>query len=366
MKILHVLYSGLGGHGNVFFSMVGADSNKEFEHEALFNGVEDLREEYIERCAGNAIAWNFVKKKRGFDPGFYKKLVTAIRRSGPEIIFLHGSTAILPAKMATWFIRKKQKIITRETQANELKTSRDWLTLKAAMLLSTKTIFLSEAYDEEIRKKHLWFYRKKHIAIIPNGIDLQKFDLPVKQGTDTVIIGMQSRIVKIKDHETLLLAFAQLLKDPALSGKIFMLKIAGDGDSREQLQQLVKELTIQNNVEFTGILIEDELVKFLTTLDIYVHASLGETMSTAIMQAMAADKPVIASNVPGINNMIADGVTGLLVPVQDAQLLYEKIKQLILSPVESGKLSANAHAYAMEHFSNETMFSKYRALFLAE
>ena len=366
MKILHVLYSGLGGHGNVFFSMVKADRNKEFVHEALFNGVEEVREEYIDRCTGNAIAWNFVKKKRGFDPGFYKKLIAAIRRSDPEIIFLHGSTAIIPAKIATWFVRKKQKIIMRETQANELKTSGDWITLKAALLLASKTVFLSKAYDEEIRKKHLWFYRKKHIAVIPNGIDLQKFNTVPKQRINTVILGMQSRIVKIKDHQTLLVAFAQLLKDPALSGTMCLLKIAGDGDHRDQLQQQVKELAIQNNVEFTGMLAENELAIFLTTLDIYVHASLGETMSTAIMQAMTANKPVIASDVPGINNMITDGVTGLLVPVQNAQLLYEKMKQLILSPAESTKLSVNAHAYAMDHFSNETMFSKYRALFLSE
>lgn len=366
MKILHILYAGLGGHGNVFFSMVRADINNEFEHEALFNGVEELRDEYITRCTDSSIKWNFVKKKQGLDLVFYKKIITAIRNTAPDIIFLHGSTAIIPVKIASWITRKKQIIITRETQANGLKKSRDWFTLKAALLLSTKTVFLSEAYNEEIKKKELWFYRKKRVAIIPNGIDLQKFSITPKQITDTVIVGMQSRIVKIKDHKTLLLAFAQLLKDISLPGKIFLLKIAGDGDHREQLQQLVKELSIENNVEFTGVLAEDDLVTFLAGLDIYVHASLGETMSTAIMQAMAGYKPVIASDVPGINNMITDGFTGILVPVQNSVLLYEKIKALILSPAEVQRISANAHDYAVAHFSNDTMFSKYRTLFLTE
>lgn len=55
MKILHVLYSGLGGHGNVFFSMVDADRNGEFSFEALFNGVEEVKAEYIERCTSKNI-----------------------------------------------------------------------------------------------------------------------------------------------------------------------------------------------------------------------------------------------------------------------------------------------------------------------
>ena len=50
MKILHVLYSGLGGHGNVFFSMADADEANGYEFEALFNGIEEVKAEYIERC----------------------------------------------------------------------------------------------------------------------------------------------------------------------------------------------------------------------------------------------------------------------------------------------------------------------------
>ena len=50
MKVLHILYSGLGGHGNVFFSLTDADIQNRFTFEALFNGVENMREEYVERC----------------------------------------------------------------------------------------------------------------------------------------------------------------------------------------------------------------------------------------------------------------------------------------------------------------------------
>ena len=67
MKILHVLYSGLGGHGNIFFSMVSADTQNEFQYEALFYGIEEVREEFIEACAKNNIPWYFAKKKVGLE-----------------------------------------------------------------------------------------------------------------------------------------------------------------------------------------------------------------------------------------------------------------------------------------------------------
>ena len=71
MKILHLLYSGLGGHGNVFFSLVKADKDKLFQQEALFAGVEELRPAYQQQCAEHSIVYNYLKKKPGFDIGFY-------------------------------------------------------------------------------------------------------------------------------------------------------------------------------------------------------------------------------------------------------------------------------------------------------
>ena len=363
MKILHVLYSGLGGHGNVFFSMVNADTTSVFEYEALFNGVEELRTEYIERCKAHGIKWNFVKKKQGLDTEFYKNLVASIKKSDADIIFLHGSTQVLWARLGISLGQKKRRLVVRETQSNGLKTKQDWIWLTAALFLSNKIVFLTAAYQQEIRKKLSWVYTEKRTAVIANGIELEKFKSSVKLHDGKLVIGMQSRIVKIKDHATLLRAFALLLKDTDIPMQNIFLKIAGDGDNRKPMEELAAELGIANKVIFTGMITENELVHFLDGLDIYIHASFGETMSTAIMQAMAFKKPVIASNVPGINNMIDDGATGILVPVLDVQAMYTAMKKLIQNPATISKLSANARAYAETHFSNQAMFEKYKILF---
>jgi len=78
------------------------------------------------------------------------------------------------------------------------------------------------------------------------------------------------------------------------------------------------------------------------------------------MQAMACGKPIVASDVPGINNMIQDKVNGLLVPVQDPQKMAAALAELINDTGERGRLANAAFAYAKENFSNLTMFERYK------
>lgn len=351
----------MGGHGNVFFSMVNADTTGTFEYEALFNGIEDIRTEYIERCSRQGIPWNFVKKKPGLDIGFYRNLVAAIKKSDADIIFLHGSTQVLWAKLAMVSGKHKRLLIVRETQANLLKTTQDWVWLKAAMLLADKIVFLSEAYKQEIKKKLPYLYKESKIELIPNGIDLEKFKPVFKMSKEKIVLGMQSRLVKIKDHITLLQAFA--LVTGQNSNTEYRLKIAGDGEYRTTLEEYAEKLNIAQKVEFTGMLNEDDLVDFIQSLDIYIHASLGETMSTAIMQAMACGLPIIASDVDGINNMIQENVTGLLVPVKNREKLAAAIDKIVSDNSFADKLSKNALNFAAANYSNLTMYNCYGKIF---
>ena len=363
MKVLHILYSGLGGHGNVFFSLTDADIQNRFTFEALFNGVENMREEYVERCNKKKIYFNYVKKIPGFDVNYYKEIVRIVKASNPDIIFLHSSSYILPIVLAKFFYKIKGKIIVRETQANKLKTKKEWLWLSIALLLADKCVFLSDNYKQEIKKRLPFFYREKKAIVIPNGINLKKFTPHQVVEHSDVTIGMQSRIIDIKDHLTLIKAFALLLKDDGLKDKNLILKIVGDGEYLPILKKLVSELNICKQVLFPGLMNENELVSFLNELDIYVHASLGETMSTSIMQAMACKKAIIASDVPGINNMITNNINGLLSEVKNEKDLYNKMKLLIINPALKNTIAENATIHASKNFSNEVMFLKYQLLF---
>ena len=361
MKILHVLYAGLGGHANVFFSLVRADEEKQFEYEALFTGVEEMREEYQQQCAENGVAYNFLKKRPGADFGFYMRLIRRIRKSNSQIIFLHASANILPAKIALACSKGKRKIIVRETQANELKTKWEWKWLKLALRFANHIVFLSDAYNDQVKKKLHNLYPAEKVEVIPNGIDLEIFRPNERKIAGELVLGMQSRLVIIKDHVTLLKAFALFMPEaPGLKTK---LRIAGDGEYRNLLEAKAKELGIADHVEFMGTLDQSALVSFIQALDIYVHASKGETMSTAIMQAMACRKAIIASDVAGIDNMLVNNETGLLVPVEDPEAMMVAMQRLSNSKELSERLADNAYRFALEHYSKAIMFDRYKKLF---
>ena len=172
---------------------------------------------------------------------------------------------------------------------------------------------------------------------------------------------MQSRIVPIKDHKTLIKAFA-LISKKYPSYKL-NLQIAGDGESIEELKDLVSEYNLESSISFLGMIPESLLPRFLNNLSIYVHASFGETMSTAIMQAMACGKAIIASDVPGINNMIKNNETGILVPLLNIKMMADAISKLIEDKIFKENLEIASQLYAKRYFSNKMMFQKYSNLF---
>jgi glycosyltransferase involved in cell wall biosynthesis len=129
------------------------------------------------------------------------------------------------------------------------------------------------------------------------------------------------------------------------------------------MQQLVADQQIEQ-VNFSGVLDEQELIDFFVDLDIYVHSSLGETMSTSIMQAMACGLPVVCSNIDGINNVIEHGKNGLLVESKNVGSLYLALCSLFDNKALQNDLATGASNYAKENFSNVRMFNQYHQLIL--
>lgn len=362
MKILHIAFSGLGGHGNVFFSMADADKEKQHQFQIIFFGNEEVREGYKQKANQRNIPWYFVKKEPGFDFGSYRQIEKIIRETQPDIIFLHSSSYIFPVKKAILSINKKIKIIVRETQPNHLKTKLNWLGLCVSLVAATKVVFLSTEYRDVIKEKLSLFFSDKRTAVIPNGVDLDVYKPAEKNEHTGINIGMQSRLSETKDHATLIDAIALVLQS-AGDGAV-KLYIAGDGVCRPALEKQVQDLNISHAVEFTGMLEETALPQFINSLDIYVHATLGETMSTAIMQVMACKMPVIASDVLGVNNMIKHNQNGLLVPAKNAEALSAAILQLIQDRKLSTALAENAYTFATENYSNKKMLQRYNEIFL--
>ena len=364
MKLLQIVFSGLGGHSSVAFSLIDADLEKKYTHVIIFYGIEEISEAYKKKCTEMEIDYFFIKKEPGIDIKSNMRVIAILKKVKPQIILLHALSILLPV---FYFCSiQKARLISVEHQSNELKTKKDWLLSILIMLLSKKIIYLTDIYREQVKKKLRFIFRSPKVSVINNGINTRVFR-PLTEvnkigNLQNKNIGMLSRFTENKDHLVLLEAFHILISK---NSGCFQLKLllAGDGVTKARLLKRVAELNLQESVIFCGVLGEEESALFLNSIDLYVHASLGETMSTAILQAMACKKPIIASDVMGINNMLVNQQTGILVDAGNSAALAEAIWQLLNDEDLALKLGKNAYDFACDHYSNRLMLQRYSLIF---
>jgi glycosyltransferase involved in cell wall biosynthesis len=363
MKTLQILYSGLGGHGSVFYSIITGDKQKQLDSSALFYGVEPLKQEYAEKCDLLGVPYSYIGKRVGLDISSWFRVFKAIKQSKADYILMHSMNLVVVGILAKLVLGKR--LIVVEHTANNVKTMAEWLWTILAILFANKVVLLTETYNQELSNKIPFIYDKRKIEIVANGIDLHVFFAQKNYITNNkIVIAMQARFSSSKDHLTLIKAFRNL-KIKMSDNFNLKLILAGSGESMSGVQDKVLEYGLEDYIQFPGMLDERSLVSLLQKTSIYVHSSVAETMSTAIMQTMAIGLPIIATDIPGINEMIEHGKTGYLFSPRDVNGLEEKLNILINNPEERKRIGRNAREYAVNFLSNTRMAEKYVNLLLS-
>ena len=361
-KMLHIAYSGLGGHGAVLFSLLENQFLLGVTHIVLFVGVEQPRKEYVERCEKLSIKHAYIA--RDSVTSYFRFVLDIFRyliKNNPGYIFAHGMAAVPAVSLFKLFFPGKKNVILRETQAHHLKSRHDWICLLLANFIFDRIVYLTDEAKSGAKAKLQFLHRDRKSIVIGNGLDTIYF-APHNSCSDSRVIkiGMQSRLQSNKDHRTLIDAFNML--NCRNSSFDLSLHIAGEGATLESLRDYVHSLALGNKIFFHGMLGQSDLKKFLSNLYIYVHCTHGETMSTAIMQAFSMGLPVIASDVSGVSNMVTNG-NGLLYRPGDAFHLAENMEKIIRDPNLKKSLAEQARRCAELNFSNSILTKKYTDVF---
>ena len=197
---------------------------------------------------------------------------------------------------------------------------------------------------------------------IPNGIRLDLFAEAQAHPLAARIPGivMVARYSKQKDHASLLHAIA-LLRQRGLE---VPLQLAGGGKAlhRKPLEALAERLKIQDLVSFLGVV--RDVPQRLMQHQICVLSTHYEGMPLALLEGMAAGCAVVASAVPGVREVLSDGVDGLLVPESNPGALADALERLLRNPEASAAMAANARTAALQRHSRELMHQRYEQLFL--
>ena len=163
------------------------------------------------------------------------------------------------------------------------------------------------------------------------------------------LVGVVARLEPEKGHPTLLEAWPKVLR--AVPDAYLL--IVGEGSRREALEAQARELRIAHRVVFTGR--RDDVPAVTAALDVAVLPSYREAQGLSILEAMALSRPVVASNVGGIPEMIEDGRTGLLVPPHDADALAAAIIRLLKDHPFADTIGRAGHDLVHDRFCVELM-----------
>lgn len=214
----------------------------------------------------------------------------------------------------------------------------------------------SRDLEEELRAIH--GPSSGRVARIANGVDCARFS-PAAKGAadDPEVVVCLARLVDLKDHDTLLAAFARL----AARRPGARLRLVGDGPRRAGLEGLARELGIAGRVEFVGAV--DDPAPILRGAAVMALASRKEAMPNAVLEAMACGAPVAATRVGGIVELVEASGAGLLVEPGDAAGLAEALERLLGDPELARAMGRAGRAAASAEYSLEAMVRQHAALF---
>jgi len=198
--------------------------------------------------------------------------------------------------------------------------------------------------------------RPERIVVIPNGVRVQALSSRSERASiraewevspEQSLLGSVGRLTRQKGFDLLLSAQA------ALGRPDVQLLLVGTGEEENRLRAQAAALGLQGRVHFAGY--RRDVPRLLGALDLYVQPSRFEGMPNALLEAMAAGLPIVASAVDGICELITDGVQGWLVPAEDPAALAQAIGTALGNRTEAARRASAARLRATAQFSLEAM-----------
>lgn len=356
--------SGFYGAEHVIAQLAAALKDSEYEpHIGVINNLKEPHLELLDFAQRGQIPSQAFACRGPIDPITIFTLRRYLKEQSISLIQTHGYKANFYALMAS----TKSKIPLLATCHPWIKTSRKGRFYASFDKKVLRKFHRIVAISEEVKKElPLSPSLLQRVTVIDNGIDINPFiekynSQEIKKeyripGNATVI-GSVGRLDIEKGHEILLDALAPLCKENPL---LFVV-IAGNGSLKQQLELKAKALGIAEQVRFPGFV--QTVHRLLALFDIFILPSLTEGLPMALLEAMAAKRPIIASATGAIPKLIISHRTGLLVPPGDRNGLQHAIQNLLTNRENAGEMALNAFYKVRVEFNSTKMVDRYKEIY---
>ena len=287
-------------------------------------------------------------------------LIRIFHRERPHIVHTHTSKTGILGRWAAFFAGVPVIIHTPHGHIfwgyfGRLKTMVYILLEKISALITDKLVMLTE----QEKRDHLGVHvaPEEKFTVVHSGVNLghfknvpvdpfemkRKLDIP----EDSLVVGTAGRLTPVKGPEYLIHAAKEITA--ARQGVSFV--FLGDGELRDQLEAMVEQLGLKENVKFLGWW--QDVADVMSVFDIFVLPSLNEGMGRVLIEAMVLGKPVVASSIGGIPDLVIDGENGFLFPVGDIEALVARIKDLLNDSGKRENMGNSGQRLAVKYSSDE-------------
>ena len=215
------------------------------------------------------------------------------------------------------------------------------------------------ANSQGLKELALKTNQKQDIKIIYNGVDIHDFTPSESKNSELFIItNGATRVTHRKGLDYLIRAVAKIV----LKHNNVQLKIMGDGNAKEDLEKLIKELHVEENVKLIGRVPREQTSPFYKEASVFVMSSLNEGMSNAMLEALASGLPLISTKTGGADELITEGENGFFVRMKNSDDIAEKL-QLLIDDHETQKKMGQMSRLRAEQMSWKVVANQYVELY---
>jgi len=314
--------------------------------------------------SGTGVQVELYRLDRPFSPAFAKWLTGIFRRHRITLAHSHEFTM---AVYGAWAARGAgaAHLFTMHGSRYYAGRLRRRMALRVACLFSSSVVSVSRNLAHHLAHD-LWI-RPSRIVTIPNGVRPPPAPSPVAipsslrdelglASTDQLVVAV-GNLYPVKGHRYLLEALAQLTaQHPGLH-----VAIAGRGELEEQLRSRARDLHVSDRFHLLGL--RSDIGNVLAGSDVFVLPSLSEGVPLALLEAMLAGRPVVATAVGDVPIVLDGGRAGLLVPAEDVTALANALSTMLNNSALARRLAMAAQTRATERYTLDAMMEAYLALY---
>lgn len=361
MKILHLISSG-GLYGAETMVVALSRCLQQRGHTSIvgvFHNLHSPNTQVAEHARSSGVPVELIACKGRLDPSAVMALRRIIRQREIDAVHAHGYKADIYGYAASRGLGTPILSTCHTWYDNDMAAYLYGVLDRRVLKRFNMTIAVSESVAALLRSAGV---AETRISIINNGVDLAAFataepTLRHELGGNGTIIGTVARLAPEKGIPCLLQAAAVVLKQ--YPEAVFAL--VGDGPDRQQLEAEACNLKIEKNVVFTGA--RRDMAGIYASLDLLVQPSLKEGLPMTILEALAAKRAVVATDVGAVPRVIQNEKTGLLVPSDNSDALANAILRLLNDQMLRQKLAQGGHQLVRDSFSAEVMAHAYLQLY---